>query len=341
MMPPSRTSIGDPCFKEPETPTSTLLLEGLSANNVTNATVRLPTGVVTAITGVSGSGKSSLMKAMANAIEAGMSDGSIPKTCIDAAQLVDQRPIGKTPRSTVASYLGAMDAIRSVFSSTEEAARLGLGPAAFSLNVASGRCETCQGTGLEKVSYRYLPDTYIECPECHGRRFSDDVLSVRVWGMTITDVLDTPISELLGRVSSAGAIRDMLACVCQIGLGYLTLGQPSMSLSGGESQRIKLARALGKRRTGRGIYFLDEPTAGLERADTHALAKALVSLIKGGGTVVMTEHDPCFIAGTADYVVDLGTGAGEEGGRIVCADTPENVFANENASWYHLSLSDG
>lgn len=194
---------------------------------------------------------------------------------------------------------------------------------------------------MEQGTKNPSPDTYIECPECHGRRFSDDVLSVRVWGMTITDVLDTPISELLGRVSSAGAIRDMLACVCQIGLGYLTLGQPSMSLSGGESQRIKLARALGKRRTGRGIYFLDEPTAGLERADTHALAKALVSLIKGGGTVAMTEHDPCFIAGTADYVVDLGTGAGEEGERIVCADTPENVFANENASWYHLSLSDG
>ena len=169
-----------------------------------------------------------------------------------------------------------MDEIRKAFVETEDAKYLGLGPSAFSLNVSGGRCETCQGTGLERVSYRYLPDTYIECSECHGRRFSDEVLSVKVWDMTITDVLDTPIEELVETIPSDSTAYEMLDCVKRIGLGYLTLGQTSMSLSGGEAQRIKLAKALGKTGAGKGIYFLDEPTSRLEWEDARLLTEAQI-----------------------------------------------------------------
>lgn len=331
---PRRDAGVKPVFKDPSTPRATLLLEGLSSNNVSGETVRLPLGVVTAITGVSGSGKSSLMGALHGAIDEGIADGTIPRAKVSGTNMVDQKPIGKTPRSTVASYLGTMDEIRRLFSDASDAMGLGLGPSAFSLNVPGGRCETCQGTGLEKVSYRYLPDTYIECPECHGRRFSEEVLSVRVKGMSITEVLDMPISELEGLFQDVPAIHDMLSCVCRIGLGYLTLGQTSMSLSGGEAQRIKLARALGKRKTGRGVYFLDEPTTGLEDSDAELLRDALASLARDGETVVMTEHDPLFIGSTADYVIDLGVKAGSEGGRIVCAGTPEEVFSDKRSSWF-------
>jgi excinuclease ABC subunit A len=322
-----------PSHRKPASARDTLVLDHLSQNNVLDASVRLPLGVVTAITGVSGSGKSSLLAAMQQAVDSMVSDKSVPKSKVDGVHLVNQKPIGKTPRSTVASYLGTMDEIRKSFAETEDAKSLGLGPSAFSLNVSGGRCETCQGTGLEKVSYRYLPDTYIECPECHGRRFSDEVLSVRVWDMTVTDVLDTPIEELVERIPSDSAAHEMLGCVKRIGLGYLTLGQTSMSLSGGEAQRIKLAKALGKAGAGKGIYFLDEPTSGLERDDARLLTEALLSLTSSGATVVFTEHDPAFIEETADHVIDLGTIAGRDGGSIACSGSPTEVFANPQSSW--------
>jgi len=319
--------------RKPTKARDTLTLDHLSQNNVRGVSVRLPLGVVTAITGVSGSGKSSLLVAMQQSVDTMVSDKTVPRSKVGSVHLVNQKPIGKTPRSTVASYLGTMDEIRKSFAETEDAKGLGLGPSAFSLNVSGGRCETCQGTGLEKVSYRYLPDTYIECPECHGKRFSDEVLSVKVWDMSITDVLDTPIEELVGRIPSDSAAREMLDCVRRIGLGYLTLGQTSMSLSGGEAQRIKLAKALGKAGAGKGLYFLDEPTSGLEREDARLLTEALLSLTSNGATVVFTEHDPAFIEETADYVIDLGTIAGNNGGIIACSGSPAEVFANPKSSW--------
>lgn len=322
-----------PSRKKPAQAQDFLALEHLSQNNVKDVSLRLPLGVATAITGVSGSGKSSLLAAMQEAVASMTAEKSIPRSKVNSVQLVNQKPIGKTPRSTVASYLGTMDEVRKAFAETEAARRLGLGPSAFSLNVSGGRCETCQGTGLEKVSYKYLPDTYIECPECHGRRFSDEVLSVKVWDMTITDVLDTPIVELIERVPKDSATHEMLDCVTRIGLGYLTLGQTSMSLSGGEAQRIKLAKALGKTGADKAVYFLDEPTSGLEREDARLLTAALLSLTSSGATVVFTEHDPAFIEETADHVIDLGTEAGSDGGEIVCTGSPAEAFGNPRSSW--------
>ena len=330
---PQKRKDTNPSRREPAKARDTLTLDHLSQNNVRDLSICLPLGVVTALTGVSGSGKSSLLTAMQQKVDLMVSDKSVPKSKIDGVHLVNQKPIGKTPRSTVASYLGTMDEIRKAFAETEDAKSLGLGPSAFSLNVSGGRCETCQGTGLEKVSYRDLPDTYIECPECHGRRFSDEVLSVKVWGMTVTDVLDTPIEELIEKIPSDSATYEMLDCVIRIGLGYLTLGQTSMSLSGGEAQRIKLAKALGKTGVGKGIYFLDEPTSGLEREDARLLTQALLSLSSGGATVVLTEHDPTFIEETADHVIDLGTKAGNDGGSIVCTGSPAKVFDDPQSSW--------
>jgi len=330
---PQRQPSVSPSHRQPARARDSLTLDHLSQNNVRDISVRLPLGIVTAITGVSGSGKSSLLTAMQQTVNSMVSDKSIPKSKVDGVHLVNQKPIGKTPRSTVASYLGTMDEIRKAFVETEDAKYLGLGPSAFSLNVSGGRCETCQGTGLERVSYRYLPDTYIECSECHGRRFSDEVLSVKVWDMTITDVLDTPIEELVETIPSDSTAYEMLDCVKRIGLGYLTLGQTSMSLSGGEAQRIKLAKALGKTGAGKGIYFLDEPTSGLEWEDARLLTEALLSLTSSGATVVFTEHDPTFIEETADYVIDLGTVAGHNGGRIVCAGSPTKVFTDPQSSW--------
>lgn len=320
-------------YRVPARPCDVLSLDHLSQNNVRDVSVHLPLGVVTAITGVSGSGKSSLLAAMQETVDSMISDKSVPRSRVSCAHLVNQRPIGKTPRSTIASYLGTMDEIRKAFAETKDARILGLGPSSFSLNVSGGRCETCQGTGLEKVSYRYLPDTYIECPECHGRRFSDEVLTVRVWGMTVTDALDTPIEELVERIPTDSAMHEMLDCVRKIGLGYLALGQTSMSLSGGEAQRIKLAKALGRPGSGKGIYFLDEPTSGLEREDARVLAEAILSLTSGGATVVLTEHSPRFIEEVADHVIDLGAVAGRDGGRIACTGTPAEVFANPQSSW--------
>lgn len=319
--------------RELASPRDSLSFEHISANNIADESATIPLGAVTAITGVSGSGKSSLLEALYQRIAAGTADGTFTKAKVSGTHLVNQKPIGKTPRSTVASYLGAMDGIRKVFSETEKARGLGLHPSSFSLNVAGGRCETCQGTGLEKISYRYLPDTYIECPECHGKRFSEEVLSVRVSGMTITDVLDTPVAELLERFSDLESLHRMLECVNRIGLGYLVLGQASMSLSGGEAQRIKLARALGKQGRGAEVYFLDEPTTGLESSDARLLTDALLALAKDGAAVILTEHNPAFISETADYVIDLGANAGSLGGHIVCTGTPEEVFSDPVSSW--------
>ena len=336
--PPSGSADLTVSHKPPRCSSDYVTFEDLTEHNVKGQKVRLPLGAITAITGVSGSGKSSLMEALYRRLDVGVVDGAASKGKAVRVHLVDQRPIGKTPRSTVASYLGLMDGIRKLFAASDRARELGLGPTAFSLNVPGGRCETCQGTGLEKVSYRYLPDTYIECPECHGRRFSDEVLSVRVLGMTITDVLDAPVSELADTFLETGPLKEMLGCVCRIGLGYLTLGQTSMSLSGGEAQRIKLARTLGKRKTGSGVYFLDEPTSGLEQSDASLLSAALLSLADEGETVILTEHDPRFIAETADYVIDLGVGAGPDGGRIACTGSPQEVFSDVRSSWSALSL---
>ena len=236
----------------------------------------------------------------------------------------------------MASYLEIFDEIRNLFSKTSVAKKLKLSSSMFSMNIKGGRCESCQGTGLKKIDLNYLPSSYITCPECHGRRFNDDILSVTYADKTILDVLDTPISDIIEMFNGTKKVYSVLNSMVELGLGYLTLGQMSMNLSGGEAQRIKLAKALGVASHGQNLYILDEPTSGLNESDITKFIKVLFSLQNKGETILIIEHNVEFIAKIADYIIDFGIYGGTAGGVIVAQGKPKEVFSHKESSLYNL-----
>ena len=330
----------------------TLELRGIDFHNLRGVDVDIPLGVFTAVTGVSGSGKSTLvckvlgdvvrrhLGAEGTALESDSSDDDSQVADIDVDAgvgvtaegvdvisrliTVDQKPIGRTPRSNLATYTGMFDAVRRAFADTHQARERGWTAGRFSFNVAEGRCPTCQGEGFVAVELLFLPGTYAACPTCHGARYSDETLEVRLRGRTIAEVLQMTVDEAADFLADLPAAARSLATLREVGLGYLRLGQPATELSGGEAQRIKLATELQRGRRGHTLYVLDEPTTGLHPADVERLERQLHQLVDGGNTVVVAEHDMGVVAG-ADWVIDLGPGAGDAGGRIVAAGPPEDV----------------
>ncbi|MFD6290386.1 ATP-binding cassette domain-containing protein [Streptomyces sp. NPDC060205] len=282
-------------------------------HNLRGATAEFPLGVLTAVTGVSGSGKSTLI-------------GEITEQLPGVGRLVsvDQKPIGRTPRSNLATYTGLFDVVRKVFAGTEEAAGRGYGVGRFSFNVPGGRCETCQGEGFVSVELLFLPSTYAPCPDCGGARYNRETLEVTYRGRNIAQVLDLTVEAATDFFADTPAVARSLATLLDVGLGYLRLGQPATELSGGEAQRIKLASELQRVRRGHTLYLLDEPTTGLHPADVEVLMRQLHGLVDGGHSVVVVEHDMAVVAG-ADWVIDLGPGGGDAGGRIVAAGPPAEV----------------
>ncbi|RKS09284.1 excinuclease ABC subunit A [Nocardiopsis sp. Huas11] len=296
-------------------PSGRLELRAATRNNLRELDVDIPLGVFTAVTGVSGSGKSSLLAEIGDrAAEHGR------------VVWVSQQPIGRTPRSNLATYTGLFDTVRKLFAATEQARSLGYGPGRFSFNVVGGRCPTCEGEGFVSVELLFLPTTYAPCPACGGSRYKDDTLRVRYRGRTVADVLAMSVEEAVEFFTEEPSVRRSLETLAGVGLGYLRLGQPATELSGGEAQRIKLATELQRRRVADTVYLLDEPTTGLHPHDTDVLLGRLRDLVGAGATVVAAEHDMRVVA-TADHVIDLGPGGGSEGGRIVVQGTPAQVAA--------------
>ncbi|MEE1219977.1 MAG: ATP-binding cassette domain-containing protein [Ruminococcus sp.] len=323
-------------FKHYETSKDFISLCGINYHNLKNIDVSIPYGRITCISGVSGAGKSTLTAVIAECCE---QKGSLKcRSATNTSKIkkvlyVNQQPIGKTPRSTVVSYLGIYDIIRELFARTTDAKKLGLSVSDFSMNVAGGRCEYCQGTGKKKIELTYMPDSYIECPKCHGNRFIDKVLSVKYKGVNINDVLDYPIERIVDIFEDVSSVSNILQCMLDIGMGYISLGQMSMTLSGGESQRIKLAKCLGVKSNGKNLYILDEPTSGLSSEDIRLLENILLKLGKTNETVLIIEHNIEFIASIADYLIDLGTVAGDKGGVTLLQGSPLDVIYDEKSSW--------
>ncbi|MFD5909891.1 ATP-binding cassette domain-containing protein [Streptomyces massasporeus] len=285
----------------------------ITRHNLRGVTAEFPLGVFTAVTGVSGSGKSTLI-------------GEITEDSAGVGRLVsvDQRPIGRTPRSNLATYTGLFDVVRKVFAATDGARERGYGVGRFSFNVAGGRCETCQGEGFVSVELLFLPSTYAPCPDCGGARYNPETLEVTYRGRTIAQVLDLTVESAAEFFADTPAVARSLTTLLDVGLGYLRLGQPATELSGGEAQRIKLASELQRGRRGHTLYLLDEPTTGLHPADTDVLLRQLHGLVDAGHTVIVVEHDMSVVA-RADWVIDLGPGGGDAGGRIVAAGAPADV----------------
>jgi len=314
-----------------------LVLRGATANNLKNIDVKIPVGVFTCITGVSGSGKSTLIIDTLYCLLAQqlyrLSQHCVSVQGIEGLEYVDkvihvdQMPIGRTPRSNPATYTGVFQPIRDLFAQLPESRMRGFMPGRFSFNVSGGRCETCRGDGVLKVEMQFLPDVYVTCEECHGKRYNRETLDVRYKGRTISDVLEMTAEEADDFFQAIPAIRQKLQTLCDVGLGYLKLGQPATTLSGGEAQRIKLARELSKRETGKSVYILDEPTTGLHFADIQRLLDVLNRLTDRGNTVIVIEHNMEVIK-SADYIVDLGPEGGENGGEIIGFGTPEELVQN-------------
>lgn len=309
-----------------------LLIHKAAENNLKNIDVRIPLGVMTCVTGVSGSGKSSLVnevlyKTLAGAlnrakVRPGKCDGIDGLEHLDKIIAIDQSPIGRSPRSNPATYTGLFEDIRTLFASTQDAKLRGYGAGRFSFNVRGGRCEACSGDGLLKIEMHFLPDVYVPCEVCKGKRYNRETLEVRYKGKNIAEVLDMTIEEALDFFKNQEKIRNRLQTLSDVGLGYVKLGQPATTLSGGEAQRIKLATELSKRSTGSTVYVLDEPTTGLHIADVHRLIDMLGMLTDAGNTVIVIEHN-LHVIKVADYIIDLGPEGGDQGGNIVFEGTPE------------------
>ena len=249
---------------------------------------------------------------------------------LDKIICIDQSPIGRTPRSNPATYTGVFNDIRELFAQTQDAKMRGYNAGRFSFNIKGGRCEACSGDGLIKIEMHFLPDIYVPCEVCHGQRYNRETLEVRYKGKNIYEVLDMTVEEAVNFFENVPKIRRKIATLLDVGLGYIKLGQPSTTLSGGEAQRVKLATELSRRATGRTIYILDEPTTGLHVADVHKLIEVLSALVDTGNTVVVIEHNMDVIK-TADHIIDLGPDGGDRGGEIVCTGTPEQVAACERS----------
>lgn len=311
-----------------------LVIRGAAENNLKNINVEIPLGVFTCVTGVSGSGKSSLIneilyKRLAKELNraktrAGRHEEMLGLEKLDKVINIDQSPIGRTPRSNPATYTGLFDMIRDVFAQTTEAKVRGYQKGRFSFNVKGGRCEACSGDGIVKIEMHFLPDIYVPCEVCHGKRYNRETLEVKYKGKTISDVLDMTVEEALQFFENIPRIKNKLQTLYDVGLSYVQLGQSSTTLSGGEAQRVKLATELSRKSTGKTVYILDEPTTGLHTADVHKLVQILQRLTEGGNTVIVIEHNLDVIK-TADYIIDLGPEGGDGGGTIVAVGTPEEI----------------
>ena len=321
-------------------PTGFLTIRKAAENNLKNIDVKIPLGVMNCVTGVSGSGKSSLVneilyKSLARKLNRARIIPGKHK-CIEGVEqldkviAIDQSPIGRTPRSNPATYTGVFDQIRDLFAATADAKARGYKKGRFSFNVKGGRCEACSGDGILKIEMHFLPDVYVPCEVCHGKRYNRETLEVKYKGKSIYDVLNMTVEEALGFFDHVPSIKRKIQTLYDVGLSYIRLGQPSTELSGGEAQRIKLASELSKRSTGRTIYILDEPTTGLHFADVHKLIEILQRLSEGGNTVVVIEHNLDVIK-TADYIIDIGPEGGDKGGTVIAKGTPEQVAANPDS----------
>ena len=323
-----------PVPTERKQPTGWLKIRGAAENNLKQVNVDVPLGIMTAVTGVSGSGKSSLInevlyKTLARDLNRARVIPGKHKEIQGLDQLdkvisIDQSPIGRTPRSNPATYTGVFDQIRDLFASTADAKARGYKKGRFSFNVKGGRCEACSGDGIIKIEMHFLADVYVPCEVCKGKRYNRETLEVKYKDKSIYDVLNMTVEEALAFFENIPSIKRKIQTLYDVGLSYIRLGQPSTELSGGEAQRIKLATELSKRSTGRTIYILDEPTTGLHFADVHKLVEILQRLTEGGNTVVVIEHNLDVIK-TADYIIDMGPEGGERGGTVIATGTPEEI----------------
>jgi excinuclease ABC subunit A len=325
-----------------------LVIHNPREHNLKGGQVRIPLGTFTCVTGVSGSGKSTLVNEILYRGLAQMLHGARARPGahdriegaqhLDKVVAIDQAPIGRTPRSNPATYTGVFTFIRTLFARTPEARMRGYAPGRFSFNVKGGRCEACQGDGLVKIEMHFLPDVYVTCDVCKGRRYNRETLEVRYKGLSIADVLDLTVREALAFFEAVPAIRVKLATLHDVGLDYLRLGQPATTLSGGEAQRVKLAAELGRRATGRTLYILDEPTTGLHFADIQKLLEVLNRLVDQGNTVVIIEHH-LDVVKTADWIIDLGPEGGDQGGYVVATGPPEALASQADRSYTGQALA--
>ena len=315
-------------------------VKGATQNNLKNINVKFPLGQFICVTGVSGSGKSTLVNEILYKTIARDLNGSNekPGKCKEVAGIdnidkiinIDQSPIGRTPRSNPATYTGVFDFIRDLFAGTNEAKMRGYDKGRFSFNVSGGRCEACNGDGILKIEMHFLPDVYVPCEVCHGKRYNKETLEVKYKGKTISDVLDMTVEEALEFFKNVPRIKNKIQTLNDVGLGYIKLGQPSTTLSGGEAQRVKLATELSKKATGKTLYILDEPTTGLHIADVHRLVDILQRLVDTGNSIIVIEHNLDLIK-TADYIIDLGPEGGDNGGQVIAVGSPEQIVKNERS----------
>ena len=329
-----------PVPEERRTPTGWLTVKGARQNNLKNIDATFPLGVMTCVTGVSGTGKSSLVKEILYKhlardlnrarMKPGEHDGIEGMEQLDKVIDIDQSPIGRTPRSNPATYTGVFDMIRDLFAGTKDAKAKGYKKGRFSFNISGGRCEACKGDGIVKIEMHFLPDVYVPCEVCNGHRYNRETLEVQYKGKNIFDVLDMTVDEACEFFKNVPSILRKIETLNEVGLGYIKLGQPSTTLSGGEAQRVKLATELSRRSTGKTVYILDEPTTGLHFADVHKLVEILRRLSDGGNTEIVIEHNLEVIK-TADYIIDIGPEGGDGGGTIVAAGTPEEIVKCKNS----------
>ena len=321
-------------------PNGWLSIKGARENNLKNIDVKVPLGILTVVTGVSGSGKSSLINEILKKsllrdlnrarIKPGKHDDIIGTETLDKVIDIDQSPIGRTPRSNPATYTGVFDLIRGIFAETKDAKASGYSKGRFSFNVPGGRCEACKGDGINKIEMHFLPDIYVPCEVCDGKRYNRETLEVRYKGKNIFEVLDMSVDEACEFFEAVPSIYRKIKTLQDVGLGYIKLGQPSTTLSGGEAQRIKLATELSKRSTGNTIYILDEPTTGLHFDDVKKLLMILQKFADSGNTVVVIEHNMDVIK-QADYIIDMGPEGGNAGGTVIAEGTPEQIAKNKKS----------